>query len=1071
MLPIIGVIAAVKIIGDLIEKHEKLAEAERHATEVSESLQIKQNDLALGLQAANLQLEDQIRKLEGRPATNVLALAMIAVKRSVDDLATTYATDFQKMDKNIEDQLGFWADMKRAAMDVVLVLDEMGGGEEGEASKRVKQNKEEVASLNALFAAQQRADAARKLVNEESLRDPEHITEAYRTALGALAVAVGKVQSAADAAHSAVNEVDADNKELLGTLTDKATLAKGEIAGIAAEFDKMGLEAKKANRELANVSAEKAAKDAKAALDKQILEIDNFKRAAEVAYNSGKADAASWAVAQVQATDAAAIAHESYLRRLVAIYKQAGEVQKAADAQKNLDEWLEKNTDILDHVSEAMVKASDEMKKYKEATHTVVEEYAHLIDAGVEKDFAATAKAAEQLTRAEEELLKAQSKLAEDKLAQHYKDQEAAITKLAQMHLITEEQKDDRLKLLEQQQASQAIEILTQQLAKEKAVMDAAAAQVAYAKANPFSFSPAQLAELEANLAKVTAAYTNTEDEIVQTQEKFNKQSEANDKSRYGRALLAAAAFGQEILAEQIKQNHAALIAAEGEEKQAKARGANTEAIKKEVEALKENEKALEKEARGGQVTRAEKQQNIKLALEAAQAALLEAKAHGANTIAMEQTVRQLQQLANITGQVTAGDKQLLTETIQSTEAQLRYAQAILVTIKARNGDTTAIDKEIKELQKLLSLLQQEPPKLTKLEQAMKTLQGTTQTAYAEMVTSVAGAMQAMITGQKTFGAAMEEATFKMLASMAQKWAEYFMGLAIGSWPNFAAMAEYTAAAVAMEALAGALGGLASGGASGGGVQPGAPSPGQTTMSSAGGGGGGTNQTAGVTHLAAGGIVTEPTTFMAGDSASGGAAAEAILPLSDSAAMRQIAEAIMPGMSRALGFTTGGYDSRLPAEKPRMMTAEASPSEKLADDFGTPSVGDRPSFDFSATPLPREMPDMQALAAQFGGLLSASTLRAASTRQAAVAAASTVAPAIFDEAAMERFATRLVEGQRNASNPAPAAGDTTHVHVNVKGMISPDNLNRVVKRINRAVGNRQATLNASNSLRLTRRSQ
>jgi hypothetical protein len=38
-------------------------------------------------------------------------------------------------------------------------------------------------------------------------------------------------------------------------------------------------------------------------------------------------------------------------------------------------------------------------------------------------------------------------------------------------------------------------------------------------------------------------------------------------------------------------------------------------------------------------------------------------------------------------------------------------------------------------------------------------------------------------------------------------------------------------------------------------------------------------------------------------------------------------------------------------------------------------------------------------------------------------------------------------------------------------MISPDNLNKVVKKINRAVQNRQTTLNASNSLRVTRRSQ
>jgi hypothetical protein len=181
----------------------------------------------------------------------------------------------------------------------------------------------------------------------------------------------------------------------------------------------------------------------------------------------------------------------------------------------------------------------------------------------------------------------------------------------------------------------------------------------------------------------------------------------------------------------------------------------------------------------------------------------------------------------------------------------------------------------------------------------------------------------------------------------------------------------------------------------------------------------------------------------------------------------------MPGMSRALGFTTGGYDSRLPAEKPRMTTAAGSPSEKLADDFGTPSVGDRPSFDFSATPLPREMPDMQALAAQFGGLLSGSTLRAASgARQASIAVSSTAAPAVFDEARMEKFARGIIDAHRESSRDVPVGSGDTHVHINFpKGaMISPDNLNKVVKKINRAVQNRQTTLRASDSLRLTRRS-
>ena len=47
----------------------------------------------------------------------------------------------------------------------------------------------------------------------------------------------------------------------------------------------------------------------------------------------------------------------------------------------------------------------------------------------------------------------------------------------------------------------------------------------------------------------------------------------------------------------------------------------------------------------------------------------------------------------------------------------------------------------------------------------------------------------------------------------------------------------------------------------------------------------------------------------------------------------------------------------------------------------------------------------------------------------------------------------------------------TQVHVHVKGLISPDNLGKVVKTINRKVANRQLTLHASNSFRVTKRSQ
>jgi len=49
-------------------------------------------------------------------------------------------------------------------------------------------------------------------------------------------------------------------------------------------------------------------------------------------------------------------------------------------------------------------------------------------------------------------------------------------------------------------------------------------------------------------------------------------------------------------------------------------------------------------------------------------------------------------------------------------------------------------------------------------------------------------------------------------------------------------------------------------------------------------------------------------------------------------------------------------------------------------------------------------------------------------------------------------------------------GGGTTVHVHVEGMISPDNLNKVIGQINKMVNRGQATLHATSSLRVNKRS-
>jgi len=168
MLPAIGVVAAIKLIGDLIEKHEKLAEAQRHEAEGAEVLAAKQADMVLALKDANLRIEDQIRKLEGRPEQNQLAIALNEVKIAADNLAMSFVGDFAKMDVELEKQTGFWKTLESNALAALAAA-----VPELVAAKWIKSSQDQVAansliqtSIEQVTSAQQHfAEASRKLAD------------------------------------------------------------------------------------------------------------------------------------------------------------------------------------------------------------------------------------------------------------------------------------------------------------------------------------------------------------------------------------------------------------------------------------------------------------------------------------------------------------------------------------------------------------------------------------------------------------------------------------------------------------------------------------------------------------------------------------------------------------------------------------------------------------------------------------------------------------------------------------------------------------------------------------------
>jgi hypothetical protein len=103
-------------------------------------------------------------------------------------------------------------------------------------------------------------------------------------------------------------------------------------------------------------------------------------------------------------------------------------------------------------------------------------------------------------------------------------------------------------------------------------------------------------------------------------------------------------------------------------------------------------------------------------------------------------------------------------------------------------------------------------------------------------------------------------------------------------------------------------------------------------------------------------------------------------------------------------------------------------------------------------------------------LLSSPTMRIASaglSNPTALAAASNIRQGGFDDASMAKLAEHI---GRHLDVSGGAGGDT-HLHAHVKGLISPDNLGKVMRKMSKRVQNRQSNLHASNALRVTRRSQ
>jgi hypothetical protein len=236
--------------------------------------------------------------------------------------------------------------------------------------------------------------------------------------------------------------------------------------------------------------------------------------------------------------------------------------------------------------------------------------------------------------------------------------------------------------------------------------------------------------------------------------------------------------------------------------------------------------------------------------------------------------------------------KEVLKADEEATQKQIEYA-------KAHHQTTVELEKELQLLQKLEKEIGVAPHVIDKAKTSMDELGEVTQHASQQMLSSFGSAISGMVQGTEHGGKAMEKALFSTIASMAQQLAAFFFAqaLAYALTPGGQATAAGDmAGAVALEALAGVLGGLGSGiNAGTGSTNTGVESLLGNTNTTGAGQRGGTS----VRAFADGGLIQAPTRALLGENGT-----EAVLPLTDAEAMERIGQSIGAVVSRAGG---GGH--------------------------------------------------------------------------------------------------------------------------------------------------------------------
>lgn len=1056
--PILGVLALLAAIGKAIELQEKHAAAMRKAAQDAENLTIKEEDRTAAIEAQNLKLEDSIRKLEGRPETNQLAIALLEVKTKADELATSFAKDFASMDKDVQDLNGFI----QKGSDYLANFFKAYEGGFGVVSmliyaKQILEDRgKETDAVKNVQKAEQDLEKARLASHEAATLD----AGAQQVALGQQATAAGNLQKAYDTLADAITKVDPNNHELIAKLRLASKSAEADWKDLGAEITQIGLTVKKTSDEIAAEMNKRAEDKDKIRLTGQeqlgILDADKIKQAGEVAFTAEQAAISRLVDAEVQAGKERLQAELDLIPRMEQAeidlnQAKLSALERAHQAKMTMLEG--EQADILKYekgdvqqkaLQENLNKQKEEQAKFELDRQKLEEDGQQkllTLDQKGENDRLALQKAMQQatleLSKANTALIAAQAKLSQDAQSQGFKEQEQAINRLASMQVITEQEKAKRLielyKLeeeaavasLRKQQEEIAVEAAKgikffgpEQLAELKSNLklaegdfqaSIAVIKAAFAKiqeANPF-LTPAQVAQLQAELDRILTEFTKTQATITTTQASFNDKRLALDKSYYGESLALAIASGRQLLAQQLQEVHADLLAAQGQRALMQARKENTDGIDKQIAALQKLEKQMEKNAHEDQ--------------------------QGTNSL-----------------------KKFLDE------------------VQKGGGLSKVFDED-----------------MASSSQAMQNFGAVSSFAFDEFAGAMENAFQQAILGEASLGEAMAKGTAEVLAQIAARaivWGMFYtaQGIADIFWnparagADFASAAEFFAIGAAAAVTARAIN--PGSGSSGGGSPSVTPtqtgSPATTAQPNP-------TQVENVQSFATGTVALGPTLAMIGDSETGGAQAEAVIPLENQRALDLIAMALVPAIVRGIAGRSGIPPA--PADIPSMAGGGVALGPLLAmigdsETGGSAREGVLPLENSSVMDMISE-----ALAPGIGKALASFLNDRTPAAQAAGPALSLPSPSLISPATLASVnslveheirveqteerrtsAASNIDPQRVASALAKAMDGKTPLSGKIEIELQSD-IDQVVKKINHNVSTGRSRLEATTAHRTIKR--